>query len=56
MVETKGSPNLGDLRITESAKIACGKAHFNALEVRESPAQYEVATSVDGLLATIGVD
>ena len=56
VVETKGSPFLGDLRITESAKIACGKAHFNALSVGESPALYEVATSVDGLLATIGPD
>ena len=53
VVETKGSPFLSDLRITESAKIACGKAHFNALQVRESPARYEVATSVDELVATI---
>ena len=56
VVETKGSPFLGDLRITESAKIECGKAHFNALKVGESPARYEVVTSVDGLLATIGAD
>ena len=56
VVETKGSPFLGDLRITESAKIECGKAHFNALEVAESPARYEVVTSVDELLATIGSD
>ena len=53
VVETKGSPFLGDLRITESAKIACGRAHFNALRVGESPARYEVATSVEGLLASI---
>jgi len=53
VVETKGSPFLGDLRIIESAKIACGKAHFNALKVGESPARYEVATSVEGLLSTI---
>ena len=56
VVETKGSPFLDDLRITESAKIECGKAHFSALKVGESPAQYEVVTSVDGLLATIGTD
>ena len=56
VVETKGSPFLGDLRITESAKIQCGKAHFDALKVGESPARYEVTTSVDGLLATIGAD
>ena len=53
VVETKGSSFLGDLRLTESAKIACGEAHFNALKVGESPARYEVATSVDNLLATI---
>ena len=52
VVETKGSPFLGDLRITESAKIECGKAHFNALRVENSPALYQVVTSVDDLLAT----
>ena len=51
VVETKGSPFLGDLRITEGAKIACGRAHFNALKVGESPARYEVVTSVEELLA-----
>ena len=54
VVETKGSPFLENLRITESAKIECGKAHFNALEVGDSPAVYEVVTNVDGLLAKIG--
>ena len=54
VVETKGSLFTGDLRYTESAKIECGKAHFNALEVGESPARYEVATSLDKLLAGIG--
>ena len=53
VVETKGSTLLDDLRIAESAKIACGRAHFNALKVGESPARYEVATSVEGLLSTI---
>jgi type III restriction enzyme len=28
VVETKGSPFLNDLRIAESARIACGRAHF----------------------------
>ena len=56
VVETKGSPFLGDLRITESAKIACGKAHFNAVKVEESPARYEVATTVEELLAGIDAD
>ena len=53
VVETKGSLFAGDLHGTESAKIKCGKAHFNALKVEESPARYEVATSVDELLAAI---
>ena len=56
VVETKGSPYLGDLRKTESAKIECGKAHFNALKVGESPARYEVGTSVDEILAGCGAD
>ena len=55
VVETKGSPFLDDLRITESAKIVCGKAHFKALEAKQSPARYEVVPSVDALLATINV-
>ena len=56
VVETKGSLYLGDLHISEGAKIECGIAHFNALRVGESPAQYEVATSVDSLLATVDVN
>ena len=55
VVETKSSPFLDDLRIPENAKIACGRAHFGALEVRESPARYEVATGVEELLATVDV-
>ena len=55
VVETKGSQFANDLRGTERAKIECGKAHFKALEVVESPARYEVATSVEELLAGIGV-
>ena len=54
VVETKGSSLLGDLRPTEAAKIECGKAHFRALEIGEDPARYEVATSVDDLLAGVG--
>ena len=49
VVETKGSTLVADLRLTEAAKIACGKAHFQALQVRENPARYEVAASVDQL-------
>ena len=51
VVETKGSSLVDDLRLTEAAKIECGKAHFKALAVREHPARYEVAASVDELLA-----
>ena len=43
-----------NIRSTEAAKIKCGKEHFNALKMGESPARYEVATSVEGLLSTIG--
>ena len=54
VVETKGSQFAGDFRGTERAKIECGKAHFNALGVKESPVRYKVATSVEELLAGIG--
>ena len=54
VVETKASTLVEDLRGTENAKIQCGKAHFKALQRGETPAQYEVATSVDELLASIG--
>ena len=53
VVETKGSLYNNDLRPTETAKIECGKKHFKALTVGESPAQYTVATSVDELLESI---
>ena len=51
VVETKGSLFDSDIRGTENAKIECGKAHFDALKMGESPAQYKVATSVDDILA-----
>jgi type III restriction enzyme len=50
VVETKGSLFLDDLREKESAKIACGRAHFSALRVSESPATYIVARTVEDLL------
>ena len=53
VVETKGTSLLDSLRLSETAKIACGKAHFEALEVRDEPAKYRVATSVEELLAGI---
>ena len=36
----------------ERAKIECGKAHFAALKVSESPAQYRTARSLDDVLAS----
>ena len=53
MVETKGSLYADDLRLTEDAKIKCGRAHFAALEVRDPPARYEVAISAEQLLANV---
>ncbi len=51
VVETKASTLLDDLRLAEAGKIECGKVHFRALKVGENPARYEVAASVDQLLA-----
>ena len=55
VVETKGSLFTDDIRDVESGKIECGKAHFNALRVGESPVRYEVATNV-GQILTAGGD
>ena len=54
MVETKAFTLVNDLRGTENAKIQCGKAHFKALQRGETPAQHEVATSVEEIFASIG--
>jgi len=51
VAETKGTPFLEDLRTTELAKVKCGKAHFKALAVGESPAKYCVVHTLDELLA-----
>lgn len=51
VVETKGTLFTDDLRDTESSKIKCGKAYFEALAVGESPARYEVTTSFEDLMA-----
>jgi type III restriction enzyme len=51
VVETKSSLFTDDLRDKESAKIECGKAHFKALQVREAPARYVVARSVEEIVA-----
>jgi len=54
VVETKSSLFSDDLRDKERAKIECGRAHFKALQVREAPARYVVARSVDELLTQSG--
>ena len=55
VVETKGSSFASDLRSSEAGKIDCGRAHFNALKSGDTPASYEVVTSVQELLASISV-
>jgi len=51
VVETKSSLFTDDLRDKESAKIQCGKAHFKALAVGESPAEFIQARNIDDLMA-----
>lgn len=53
VVETKGSLFAEDLRETESAKIRCAEAHFEALAVRERRAKYVTAADLDDLMAHI---
>jgi type III restriction enzyme len=50
VVETKGSLFADDLRDNEAAKIACGKAHFQALATGPNPARYIQATKVDDIM------
>jgi type III restriction enzyme len=50
VVETKGSLFIDDLRDNEAAKIACGKAHFQALATGPNPARYIQATRVDDIM------
>jgi len=52
VVETKSTLFAEGMRGTEGAKIECGRAHFEALRVCESPPSYLVARSVDDLLAS----
>jgi len=54
VVETKSGLFADDLRDAESAKINCGKAHFAALRVGETPAEYVVARSVEDVLTYSG--
>lgn len=50
VVETKSTLFVDELRDMESKKIECGRAHFKALAVGESPAKYVVAKSLEELL------
>jgi type III restriction enzyme len=52
VVETKSTLFVDELRDRESKKIECGRAHFKALAVGDSPAKYVVATSVDEVLGS----
>jgi type III restriction enzyme len=52
VVETKSSLFADDLRNDELAKIACGKAHFQALATEPDPARYIQATTVDDLMVS----
>lgn len=51
VVETKGSLFSDEWRPKEEDKIVCGKAHFQALAIGETPAKYIVERSVEGVLA-----
>ena len=52
VVETKSGLFTDDLRDKEEAKIECGRAHFKALAVRESPAIYMVARNLDDVFSS----
>ena len=52
VVETKSGLFTDDLRDKEEAKIEYGRAHFKALAVRERPARYIVARTVDDVLSS----
>ena len=51
VVETKSSLFDDDLRDREGAKIECGIAHFKALAVGETPAQFKRASKVEDLFS-----
>ena len=53
VVETKGDLFESGRRGRENQKIACGRSHFEALSgIREKPAMYTVARTLDQVLAT----
>ncbi|MEN8614225.1 DEAD/DEAH box helicase family protein [Dehalogenimonas sp. THU2] len=50
VVETKGSLFTEDLRDKESAKIECGKVHFDSIAVIDNPARFVVARTIGDLM------
>ena len=53
VVETKGTMYTNDLRSPESGKIACGKAHFEALRTSQSSAEFVVAEKFNDMIAHV---
>ncbi|NGZ28945.1 MAG: DEAD/DEAH box helicase family protein [Magnetococcales bacterium] len=53
VVETKSGLFADDVREKENAKIACGKAHFQALAQDNNPARYVVATRVADMMGHV---
>lgn len=51
VVETKSGLFADDLRDKETAKITCGRAHFKALAVGDTPAVFKVARTLTEALA-----
>ena len=49
VTETKGTSFLDDLRNSERAKVDCGREHFAALAIGESPAKYCVVHQLEEL-------
>jgi hypothetical protein len=50
-LKRKRHNSVADLRDSEAAKIACGKAHFSALRIKEQSPEYVVATNLATVLA-----
>jgi len=53
VVESKDTVIEGALRWQEDAKIQCARAHFEAIAVRENPAEYVVGETLQGVLDAV---
>jgi type III restriction enzyme len=53
VVESKGTVIEGALRWQEDAKIQCGRAHFEAIAVKENAAEYVVGETLQGVLDAV---